>query len=201
MKWSALTKASGDDGNSQFTNTRFKKHNKVFQLLGDIDMLNSMIGMCRSHLFPDYHNSLQGFNRQIMGFMHTKGEYYSGSLESGLDDLDRHLKIAVDHLDAIDPDGPQGWHDYDNPWFIACGQCRQVERVIAEIRYNFHDSFHLAFPQGGKNAEKMLVIYNRMSKVLYCIGIIQSKHENSSNTLNSSLSPSPDGASGESTAC
>ena len=179
MKWTALTKSSGDDGSTSFANKRVPKDYGAIKVLGEIDMLNATIGMMA--LTPP-GPWLQDVNRQIMGYIHTQGK--TGNLENILIQLTDALQNYCERLDDLDPDGPKGWANYTNAWFVACCQCRRVEALLVEISKESHATYWDAegkirncspvyadvFPKGH---EKMLAIYNRMSKVLYCLGVIE----------------------------
>jgi cob(I)alamin adenosyltransferase len=180
MKWSDLTKGKGDKGFSQFgmNPVPWSKGHRIFQILGEIDMLNARLGMTHS----SFANDIQAFNRSYMGYLHTKGHHGRNKLIEFQETLDERLKALVENLDQIDPEGPKGWHDYDNEWFVACCQARKVERLIAlswqERQDNVASGFGRAVFPNMKDGEKVLAIFNRMSKVLYCLGVLESKNNN-----------------------
>ena len=199
MKWKQLTKPSGDKGNSHFgmKGGRLSKGHRIFEILGEIDMLNAYLGMCyfpspldtleKIHKYlgedldPTSAVKLQSFNRKYMGYLHTGAKKSGTLLDQELEDLNAALDILTTDLDALDPNGPQGWHDYDSAWFLACCQCRKVERLLVlsweEKTGNTPSDYGKIIFPNMEDGEKILAIYNRMSKVLYCLGILYSKTE------------------------
>jgi cob(I)alamin adenosyltransferase len=172
MKWTHLTKGRGDKGGTDFgIGKRLPKGHRVFQILGEIDMLNAQIGTCKTYAL--HRKQLQDFNRKYMGYLHLGGKD-TKMLDEFLAYLDETLDHAVQELDNLEPEGVKGWQDYDNAWYVATCQARKVERLLClswEDRYG-----SIIFPNI-EHGEKVLAIFNRMSKVLYCFGVLESKYE------------------------
>ena len=181
MKWTDLTKGRGDKGGTDFgIGKRLPKGHRVFQILGEIDMLNAQIGMCET--FQIHVNKLQEFNRKYMGYLHLGGKG-SKILDEFLAYLDELLDYAVEQLESEFPyeNSAKGWQTYSNQWYVATCQARKVERLLClsweeRCRATPTGLGKLIFPNM-KESNKILAIYNRMSKVLYCFGVLESTYE------------------------
>jgi cob(I)alamin adenosyltransferase len=175
MKWSALTKASGDDGKSHFCGDRISKAEEIFEIMGEIDMLNAYIGICHSNtVVVNLGNLIQEQMRNIMGYWHTGGKHKKNEIDGCAEQISEHLKSTCKLLDARAP-SPVGWYNYNSYWFVACCQCRKIERMIVRAeteRVGMTQRRTICCPRRG-DYEKMVAIFNRLSKLLYTVGILE----------------------------
>jgi cob(I)alamin adenosyltransferase len=110
-----LNTKTGDNGTSQFGKKRLPKCHRLFHIVGEIDMLNAQIGLCKKHDMFIPNNDLQEINRNIMGCLHMG----VSPDESILQKIDDNLETCTTYLDSGDR-VISGWMNYNNQWGIVC---------------------------------------------------------------------------------
>jgi cob(I)alamin adenosyltransferase len=167
MKWFDLTKGKGDDGFTLFAGERISKSHVVLDLVGEIDTLCAAIGMCHDNLVSS--DDLQEDLRNIMGYYHKGGEIEEGLLQKILDAWTNDLEIVCEFMNEVGKP-PSGWVNYDNTWYLASCHAREVERFYCLLWDEEGYRDYMTFPKE-EDREILLGIFNRMSKLLYMLGV------------------------------
>lgn len=154
MNWLQLSTGKGDDGLSQWRGCRVPKHALIFDLLGEIDMANALLGLCPScpsHIVSA--EQIQRWNRDFMGALYT---HRAETFEELMGAVDTWLGVVASWLNDLGKP-PDGWMDYKNPWGAACCQIRKAERVLSKLA------------EGADIPDVALPYLNRLSKLLFLI--------------------------------
>jgi len=155
MKWKNLTKKSGDDGKTSFQGKRKSKSSLIFDVLGEIDTLNSQLGIIADP-FAEFAFLFQRMNQDIMGKLHDPKTVIQ-DWEDIVDQILDNITVSMDE-EEIPCDG---WIQYDNHMFVVCCQVRKVERLMCKYRNN---ATHVI------DADLFIRLYNRLSKIFFCLG-------------------------------
>jgi cob(I)alamin adenosyltransferase len=158
MKWENITNKKGDDGKSDFQGRRKGKSSLIFEVLGEVDMLNAQLGSIAVP-FNEMAIMFQAMNREIMGYIHTKGASKLNDWETIVDQILANITRSMDE----DEIPCEGWVSYDNQMFVVCCQIRRVERLLCKLKKS-------SPPMPEYEIERFIRIFNRLSKVYFCLG-------------------------------
>lgn len=152
----------GDSGYSKLVKgSKIQKSHLVFELLGAVDELNSLLGIC--NLFTD--KKIKEILRYIQDYIFTLGAYISGfkidNFQENLNINTEKLEYLIDYYDSkvpaltnfILPGGSEG----SSFLHLSRAVCRRLERILVSC--------------SKKNTElrKSIKYINRLSDLLFVL--------------------------------
>jgi cob(I)alamin adenosyltransferase len=158
----------GDKGTSKIGNNQFKKNSLILETLGELDELNSLIGLAKNYLPKKYfqrlteiQNDLFIIQANIAWFIykkfnppHLNGEKIK-KMEREIKQIEN--KIKPQHKFVIPgQERNSAWFDY----------LRSVTRRIERKVVNFYDKLKNKNPQ---NKKEILAYLNRLSSYFYAL--------------------------------
>jgi cob(I)alamin adenosyltransferase len=166
----------GDDGTTGLlSNERVPKNHERIEAFGDIDELNSALGVLRSGLAKDNLESDHQI-RNIQSNLLKIGAYLSAWRDSPI--LDRLEKIGVDDIQSLemDIDSMENILPQLNGFLLYGGNtsaawsnfaraiCRRAERKVVGL------SMELKVGRAPKHIKSILIYLNRLSDFLFLLG-------------------------------
>lgn len=181
MKYKNIYTGRGDAGETDlFLGGRVSKTDERIITVGKIDTFHAQLGVARSHLNKQNHadilsklSHIQNDLVSIMGEIAIKRDKINRFLDTtrpldeySIRDLDQFYNFLADALDKNVSDRT-GWFIYgeggnlaSSHFFLASTLARESEIEILKIRES-----------GRPIREEVLVYFNKLSKVLYLLGL------------------------------
>jgi cob(I)alamin adenosyltransferase len=158
-----ITTKKGDKGETGlFDGKRVSKGANVIDVLGELDELQSFLGLCRNIKNADVEliEHLQDYVYRIMSIIGYQGKCPPSCKEIGREDVE-FLEVSMDKYDVGDlKEFVRPGSDESNARFnVARSVCRRAERSVVK----FHEA-------GGAIPEMILVYLNRLSDLLFVMG-------------------------------
>jgi len=171
-----ITTKTGDKGKTGlFNGKRLSKGDEIFELLGNLDELNSALGMCRA-LFAEQKDGMnQHFNAlikriqkdiyRIMSFIGNEMKYpenISAINNKDIEFLEDGIERMSDKTQNLTEFVLPGENELDARYNVARTTCRRAER-------SFVKSIELKKEQ--ENFDEILKYLNRLSDLLFVLGL------------------------------
>lgn len=155
----------GDEGQSRIGKTLFKKSEPFFDLIGDLDELNSWLGFCRTVLkkekkLADLLKRLQEFLFIVQAEIAAAKFGYKGGPKISIENvffLERNIKAIDRKLPKISKFIISGGSEAASRLDLARAAARRVERRA------------MAFSAGKKLNPPTLQFLNRLSSLLFAL--------------------------------
>lgn len=153
---------TGDNGmTSLFDNTRHKKSDLVFEVLGTIDELNSTLGFI--HLYK--HKEIVDLTKQLQSDLFFLGGLIAGAnltieyLEKKTDDLEKKIDFYSEKLEPLTNFILPGGSIFCSYFMFSRAICRRLERLLVRYESNV---YYIKF-------------INRLSDLLFTLGRYSNK--------------------------
>lgn len=172
MKTKFFTR-NGDDGKSGIGDARKKKSDPLFEFLGEFDLLNSWLGLCRSKSESedasgwdvDVFLEIQKLQETIFISQAEIAAQGFGLKRPATVIATKHIEFLEDLTERIDEEVPQlsqfvipGGDDLSATLDIGRAMARRVERL------------GVAFGEDHEISSEMLQYLNRLSSALFALG-------------------------------